>query len=55
MSITFSSFGAIIFIVNLPIKTDFTVTCVPCTLEQVCYEPFSLKNCTFEIYLILIG
>ena len=27
--------------VNLLLKTDATVTCVPCMLEHVCYEPFS--------------
>ena len=32
------------YIVNLLIKTDFTVVCAPCMLEHVCYEPFSLKN-----------
>ena len=32
-------------IVNLLIKTDSAVICVPCMLEHVCYEPFSLKNC----------
>ena len=40
----FCSFGAMLFIVNLPIKTDSTVICVPCMLEHVCYQPFSLKN-----------
>ena len=39
----FCSFGARLFIVNLLIKTDPTVICVPCLLEYVCYEPFSLK------------
>ena len=43
----FCSFGAMLFIVNLHIKTDFTVICVPCMLEHVCYEPFSLQNCRF--------
>ena len=32
------------FIVNLPVKTDSTVLCVPCMLEHVCYESLSLKN-----------
>ena len=32
-----------LFIVNLLIKTDSTFICVPCMLEHVCYEPFSLK------------
>ena len=35
-----SSLGAMLFIVNLPIETDSTVICVPCTLEHVCDEPF---------------
>ena len=39
----FFSFGTMLFIVNLLIKMDSTVTCVPCMLEYVCYEPFSLK------------
>ena len=43
----FCSFGAMVFIVNLLIKTDSTVICVPCMLEHVCYEPFSFKNCSF--------
>ena len=51
----FFSFGAMLFIVNLPIKTDSTVICVPCMLEHVCYEPFSFKNCRFGRYLMLIG
>ena len=38
------SFGAMLFIVNLLIKTDSTVICVPCMLEHVSYEPFSLKK-----------
>ena len=29
---------------DLIIKTDSTVICMPCMLEHVCYEPFSLKN-----------
>ena len=49
------SFAAMLFIVNLLIKTDSTVICVPCMLEHVCCEPFSLKNCRFERYLMLIG
>ena len=36
----FCSFGAMLFIVNLLIKTDSTVICVPCMLEHVCYETF---------------
>ena len=43
----FCSFGAMSFIVYLLMKTDSTAICVPCLLEHVCYEPFSLKNlCT---------
>ena len=38
------SFGAMLLIVNLLIKTDSTVICVPYMLEHVCYEPFSLKK-----------
>ena len=37
----FCSFGAMLFIVNLLIKTDSTVICVSCMLEHVCYETFS--------------
>ena len=40
----YCSFSAILFIVNLLMKTDYTVICVPCMLEHVCYEPFSFKN-----------
>ena len=36
----FCSFGAMLFIVNLLIKTDSTVVRVPCMLEHVCYEQF---------------
>ena len=36
-------------------KTNSTVICVPCVLEHVFYEPFSLKNCRFGRYLMLIG
>ena len=46
--------GAMFFIVNLLIKTDSTVICVPCMLEHVCYEPFSFKNCRFGKYLLLV-
>ena len=42
----------LIFIVNLLIKTDFTVICVPCMLDHVCYEPFSLKISDLEDILI---
>ena len=48
----FCSFDEMLFIVNLLRKTDSTVICVPCMLEHVCYEPFSLKNYKF---LMLIG
>ena len=50
----FYSFGAMLFTANLLIKTDSTVICVPCMLGHVCYEPFSLKNCRFGRYLMLI-
>ena len=33
-----------LFIVNLLVKMDSTVIFVPFTLEDVCYEPFSLKK-----------
>ena len=46
----FCSFVAMLFIVNLLIKTDSTVICVPCMLEHVCYEPFSLKK--LQIWMI---
>ena len=39
-----SNIFAVLSIVNLLIKRDCTVFCVPCMLEHVCYEPFSLKN-----------
>ena len=51
----FCSFGTMLFIVNLLIKTDSTVICVPCMIEHVWYEPFSLKNCIFGKYLMFIG
>ena len=51
----FCSFGAMLFIVHLLLKTDSTVICVPCMFEHVCYEPFSFKNCRFGKYLTLIG
>ena len=44
----FCRFGAMLFIINLLIKTDSTVICVPCMLEHVCYEPFSLKIADLE-------
>ena len=43
----FCSFGAMLLIVNLLTKTDFTVICVPCMLDHVCYEAFFL-NADFE-------
>ena len=51
----FCIFAEMLFIVNLLIKTDSTVICVPCMLEHVCYEPFSFKNCRFGRYLTLIN
>ena len=51
----FCNFGAMLFTVNLFIKTDSTVICVPCVLKHVCYEPYSLKNCRFGRHLIFIG
>ena len=52
----FCSFGAMLFIVNLLIKKDSTVICVPCMLEHVNrFEPYSLKHCIFERYRMLIG
>ena len=47
----FCSFGAMLFIVNLLLKTDSTVICVLCMPWNVCYEPFSLKNCRFGRYV----
>ena len=44
----FCSFGVMLFIVNLLTKKDSTVICVPCMLEHVCSEPFSLKNADSE-------
>ena len=44
----FCSFGATLFIVNLLIKMDSSVVCVPCMLEHVYYEPFSLKIVDLE-------
>ena len=48
----FCGFVSMLFIVNLLIRTDSTVICVPCMPEHVCYEPFSLQNYRFERYLI---
>ena len=42
----FCSFGAMLFIVKLLIKTDSIVIEVPCMLVRVCYEP--LLNITFR-------
>ena len=50
----FLHFGTMLFIVNLLIKTDSTVICVPCILEHACYEPFSLRNCRIGRYLYII-
>ena len=44
----FCSFSAMLCIVNLLIKTDSTVIRVPCMLEHVCYQPFSLKIADLE-------
>ena len=50
------SFDAkLLFIVNLIIKTDSTVNYIPCMLEHVCYEPFSLKSWRFGRHPVLIG
>ena len=51
----FCSFGAMLLIVNLLIKTDSTVIWVPCMLDNICYKPFYFKNCRFGKYLMLIG
>ena len=51
----FCSFRAMLFIVNLLIKTDSTVICVPCMLEYVFDEPFFETNYRIGIYLMLIG
>ena len=55
MSSIFAVFSGMLFILNVLIKTDSTVICVPCMLEHVCYEPFSVQNCKFGRYLMLIG
>ena len=44
----------VIYFKYLLVKTDSTVIYVPCMLEHVRYEPFSLKNCRFGKYLMLI-
>ena len=51
----FCSFGAMLSIVDLLIKTDPTGICFPCMFEHVCYDQFSLKNCRFVRYLMSIG
>ena len=51
----FCSFDAMLFTVNLLIKTDSTAICVPSMVEHVCYKSFSVKNCRFGRYLTLIG
>ena len=53
MSPASCSFGAILLIVNLLIKTDFTVICVPCMLEHVRYEPF-FKMQIYKISYVII-
>ena len=50
----FCSFGAMLFIVNLLIQTEFTVICVPCMFEHVCCETFSLKIVDLEDILCLL-
>ena len=39
----FCSFGAMLVIVNLLLKTNSTFICVPCILEYVFCDQFSLK------------
>ena len=51
----FCSFGAMLFISNLHIGTDSTVSCVPSMLEHFLNESFSLKNFRFGRYVMLIG
>ena len=51
----FCHFSTMLFIINLLIKTDSTAIYVPCVLQHVCFEPFSLTNCRFGRYLMLIG
>ena len=46
----FCSFGATFLIVNLLIKTDSTLTCVPCTEEYV-ISHFLKNNGRFGRYL----
>ena len=40
--------NVMLFIVNLLVKTDSTVICVPYMLEHVCFEPFSLRIADLE-------
>ena len=51
MCLIFCIFDAMLFVVNLLIKMDSTFICVPCMLEHVCYEAFSLKNSRFGRYV----
>ena len=51
----FCGFGAMSFIITLLIKVDSIVICVHYMLDNVCYKPFSVKNCRFGRYLVLIG
>ena len=53
--IYFCSFAALLFIEKLLVKTNFTIICVLCMLEHVCYESFSFENCRFVRYFMLIG
>ena len=43
----FYSFGAMLLVVNLLIKTDSNAICVPCILEHVCYSPFTKRTDKF--------
>ena len=55
MSLAFLQFWCNIIHCKSAYKNDSTVTCVPCMLEHVRYEPFFLKKCKFRRYLMLIG
>ena len=44
----FCSFGVMLFIVNLLITIDSTVTCVPCMLEHVVMSYFLEKIADLE-------
>ena len=47
------NFYSFVFIVNLLIKTDSAVICVPCMFEHVCYEPFYFKKLQiWKIYYV---